>query len=90
MRALHCSLIHKPLDFFQHREQELKTQKTVVSEYATVPAKALAASYEVAYLVAQSKKAHTITETLIRPAAVAMTRAMHGEKIAAFRRCQMT
>ena len=54
----------------------------MVSEYATVPAKALAAIYEVTYLVAQSKKPHTIAESLICPAAIAMIRAMHGEKIA--------
>ncbi len=81
LETKHSSFIDKPIDFFQRREQELSRQKTVVSEYSTVPAKALAASYEVAYLVAQSKKAHTIAESLIRPAAVAMTRAMHGEKI---------
>jgi len=77
-----CSevLAHKSLKPVKLKEQDLKMQKTVVSDYTTVPAKALAASYEVAYLVAQSKKAHTIAESLIRPAAVAMTRAMHGEK----------
>uniref|UniRef100_A0AAQ6A7J1 DUF4371 domain-containing protein n=1 Tax=Amphiprion ocellaris TaxID=80972 RepID=A0AAQ6A7J1_AMPOC len=38
------------------------------------------ASYEVAYLVARAKKPHTIGETLIKPAAVAMCRTMHGDK----------
>ena len=74
LETKHSSLIDEPIDFFQRREQELKRQKTVVSEYSTVPAKALAASYEVAYLVAQSEKAHTIAESLIHPAAV--TRAL--------------
>ena len=40
------------------------------------------ASYEVAYLIPQRKEAHTIGEYLIKPAAVAMCRAMHGEKVA--------
>uniref|UniRef100_A0A3Q1G3T1 HAT C-terminal dimerisation domain-containing protein n=1 Tax=Acanthochromis polyacanthus TaxID=80966 RepID=A0A3Q1G3T1_9TELE len=41
------------------------------------------ASYEVAYLIAQAKKPHTIGESLIKPAAVAMSRVMHGDKAAA-------
>lgn len=53
-----------------------------MSEYATVTAKVLVASYEVAFLVAQSEKPHTIDESLVHPAAIAMTRAMHSEKIA--------
>ncbi|XP_064101718.1 zinc finger BED domain-containing protein 5-like [Macrobrachium nipponense] len=40
------------------------------------------ASYEVAYLIAQRKKSHTIGEELIKPAALAMCRAIHGEKMA--------
>ena len=64
------------------RRENYRAKKTVVSEYTTVPDKALTASYEVAYLVAQSKNPHTIAESLIRPAAVAMTRAMRCEKIA--------
>ncbi|XP_076069774.1 zinc finger BED domain-containing protein 5-like [Oratosquilla oratoria] len=39
-------------------------------------------TYAVAYLFAQRKEAHTIGEDLIKPAAVAMCRAMHGEKVA--------
>lgn len=80
LETKHSTYTDKPIEFFRRKEQELRCQKTVVSEYATVPAKALAASYEVAYLVAQSKKAHTIAESLVRPAAVAMTKAMHGVK----------
>lgn len=33
-----------------------------------------------AYLIAQTKKPHTIGETLIKPAAIAMSRIMHGDK----------
>ena len=48
----------------------------------TVTVKALTASYEVAYLIAKAKKPHSTAETLIRPAAVAISRNMHGAKFA--------
>ena len=35
-----------------------------------------------AYLIAEDKKPHTIGETLIKPAAVAISQIMHGDKIA--------
>ena len=72
----------KQMTFFLRKEAALQGQKTAVHEQATLPAKALAASYEVAHLVAKAQKPHTIAESLILPAAIAMTTAMHGEKIA--------
>ena len=65
----------KPMTFFLRKEAALQGQKTVVHGQATLPTKALAASYEVAHLVAKAQKPHTI-------AAITMTTAMHGEKIA--------
>ncbi len=35
-----------------------------------------------AHLIAQAKKPHTIGGTLIKPAAIAISRAMHGDKLA--------
>ena len=46
--------------FFLRKEAALQGQKTVVHVQATLPTKALAASYEVAHLVAQNP--HTIAE----------------------------
>ena len=40
------------------------------------------ASYEVVYLITKDKKLHTIGETLIKPAAVSISKIMHGDKIA--------
>ena len=39
------------------------------------------ASYEGAYLIAKDKKPHAIGETFIKPAAVAISQIMHGNKI---------
>ena len=72
----------KPMTFFLRKEAALHRQKTIVHGQANLPTKALAASYEVAHLVAKAQKPHTIGESLILPAAIAMTTAIHGEKIA--------
>ncbi len=70
------------VDFFRRKERELQGQKKVLTKQTTIPAKAQQASYEVAYLIARAKKPHTIGETLIKPAAIAISRAMHGDKLA--------
>ena len=42
--------------------------------------KAIAASYTVSYLIEKSKAAYSIGETLIKPAALAMVKAVCGEE----------
>ncbi len=54
----------------------------MIAQQAKITSNALEASYELAYLIAQTKKPHRIGETLIKPAAVAMCRVIHVEKIA--------
>ena len=53
-----------------------------MKEFFSTSEKCLKASYEVAYLIAKDKTPHTIGETLIKPAAVAISQIMHGDKIA--------
>ncbi len=74
--------IEKPIDFFRQKEKELHGQIHMIAQQAKITSNALEASYEVAYLIAQTKKPRTIGKTLIKPAAVAMCQVMHGEKIA--------
>ena len=82
LKSRHPDDAQTPMTFFLRKEAVLHGQKTVVHGQATLPTKALAASYEMAHLVAKAQKPHTIAESLIFPAAIAMTTAMHGEKIA--------
>uniref|UniRef100_A0A3Q1AGL5 HAT C-terminal dimerisation domain-containing protein n=1 Tax=Amphiprion ocellaris TaxID=80972 RepID=A0A3Q1AGL5_AMPOC len=77
----------KPVKMLRHLKtkhpflaRELQGQKKVISSQTTIPTKAQKASYEVACLIAQAKKPHTIGETLIKPAAVAICWTMHGDK----------
>ncbi|XP_073667603.1 SCAN domain-containing protein 3-like [Paramisgurnus dabryanus] len=83
LKTKHPSLADKPTDFFRRKEKELHGQKKVLIKQTTIPAKAQRASFEVSYLIAQTKKPHTIGETLIKPAAIVMSRIMHGDKLAA-------
>lgn len=83
LNTKHPNLAAKPIKFFRRKEGELRGQKKLLTTQTTIPAKAQRASYEVAYLIAQTKKPHTIGETLIKPAAIVMSRIMHGDKQAA-------
>ena len=53
-----------------------------MKEFLSTSEKCQKASYEVAYLIAKDKKPHTIGETFIKLAAVAISQIMHGDKIA--------
>ena len=53
-----------------------------MTKHLTILEKAQKASYEVAYLIAKDKKQHSIGETLIKPAAIAISQIMNGDKMA--------
>ena len=82
LTTLHPNEADKPVDFFRRKEQALLGEKNVIKTLTTIPAKAQMASYEVAYLIAQTKRLHTIGEILIKPSAIVMSRIMHGDKFA--------
>uniref|UniRef100_A0A1A8DU23 HAT C-terminal dimerisation domain-containing protein n=1 Tax=Nothobranchius kadleci TaxID=1051664 RepID=A0A1A8DU23_NOTKA len=81
LKTKHSSVAAKPADFFRRKERAFQSQKKVMTNQKTISAEAQKASYEVAYLIAQAtKNPHTIGEILIKPAAIAMSQIMHGDK----------
>lgn len=82
LNTKHPTYKDKPVDFFRRKDTMLASQKLTMTKQSTVTAKALTASFDVAHLIAKAKKPHTIAETLIRPAAMAICRTMHGDKLA--------
>jgi hypothetical protein len=52
----------------------------MIEQHATVPKKVLRASYEASYLIAKAKKQHTISESLIMPVTIKITKILHGKK----------
>ena len=82
IKAKHPKLINKPIPFFRRLEKELLSEKKTMKEFLSTSEKCQKASYEVAYLIAKDKKPHTIGETFIKFAAVAISQIMHGDKIA--------
>ncbi|XP_078537946.1 zinc finger BED domain-containing protein 5-like [Lissotriton helveticus] len=79
LESLHPNVVGKPREFFVRKVAEAKLQKSSFSKQTKMNSNALLSSYQVAYLVAQSKKPHTIAEELILPAAVKMVTNMVGE-----------
>ena len=75
-------LVGKPVDYFKRKESGLQMQKRSVVSLTSNSKCALKASYLVARRVAQTKKAFTIAEELVLPAAVDMCREMIGEAAA--------
>ncbi|XP_058855396.1 zinc finger BED domain-containing protein 5-like [Acipenser ruthenus] len=72
----------KSRDFFKRKKEEYNQQKTKMTNITTVPEKALKASFLTALRIPMSKKAHTIGEELILPAAVEMCEVMVSEDAA--------
>lgn len=82
LETKHPQYINKDKQFFKRHENALKVQKKVINKFSTVSQKALVASFEVSYLIAKTKKPHSIGESLVLPAAIKIVTAMHGEAYA--------
>lgn len=82
LETKHPSLVGKSVEFFKRKENGLQKQKRSVVSLTGNSKCALKASYLVARRVAQTKKAFTIAEELVLPAAVDMCCEMIGEAAA--------
>ncbi|XP_050547253.1 uncharacterized protein LOC126908954 [Daktulosphaira vitifoliae] len=75
----HKYAVGKSRDYFDRKRKELKQEKSIFFNNASIPNNALIASYKVAFRIAKCKKPHTIAEELILPAALDMVNIMIGE-----------
>uniref|UniRef100_A0A3P9LFA5 HAT C-terminal dimerisation domain-containing protein n=1 Tax=Oryzias latipes TaxID=8090 RepID=A0A3P9LFA5_ORYLA len=82
LKTKHQKLIGKPVDYFKRKDDGLQMQRRSIVSMTGDTKCALKASYLVARRVVQSKKAFTIAEELVLPAAVDMCREMIGEAAA--------
>ena len=79
LETKHKEQVGKRKAYFVQLTEKLEHQKTGFKKAVSVTDKALRASFEVSYRIAQCKKPHTIGENLILPAAIDMVRIMFGE-----------
>ena len=83
METKHTTLVNKPLEFFERKRDELRSQKAVIRSFGTTNVKATEASYRAALRIAKAGKPHTDGETYLLPAAREMCSVMLGEAAAA-------
>lgn len=72
----------KTIDFFLRKEEHLVRQSATFTQQATIPERALKASFLASYHIARAKKPHTIGEDLILPATKDIVRQLLGEDAA--------
>ena len=76
----HQHLQGKNIEYFKRLINEQSQQATRFEKKIKVSEKAQQASYQVAEIVAQQMKAHTIAESLILPACLAVVKTMLGDE----------
>jgi hypothetical protein len=69
-----------PEKYFRWKLDEIRIQEKRSGNATTVSSKALLASYQVSYRIAQNKKPHTIPETVMLPATTDMVQKVFGEE----------
>ena len=81
LERAHPEFKDEELDFFKHRESVFKKQYLDKGGMFFQQTNAsLKASYEVSLMIAKQKKAHTIGENLVLPAAKVMVRCVFGDE----------
>lgn len=78
----HPAEAEKPIDFFKRKEEHLTRQSATFVRQATVPERALRASFLASFHIARAKKSHTIGEDLILPATKDIVKELLGEEAA--------
>jgi hypothetical protein len=71
---------NKHQEYIRRKLDDVRIQQKSFDDTTTISSKALLASCQVAYRIAQNKNPHTIGKSLILPAAIDMVQTMLGEK----------
>lgn len=82
LNGIHTEFKNKTIDFFERKAKDLKRQSQFFPKYTKLNDKLLKASFEIALLVAKTKKPHTIGEDLVLPAAIKICETIHSSEIA--------
>ena len=78
----HLAEADKTVDFFRRKEEHLVRQSAAFTQQATVPKRALKASFLALYHIVHVKKPHTIGEGLLLPATKDIVWELLGEDAA--------
>jgi hypothetical protein len=80
LNTKHPTLKDKSTEYFTRKCEGINIYSAAVTVYAKSSQQALQASYETAQMIENTKKPHTIAETLVIPASITIAEIMFSEK----------